>query len=69
MNNFNIKQYLAEGRLLKEGESKKVTKDMWKIMSKEQKTDAYCQYLKTQMMLCCILRKNGLIYLMKKIIW
>ena len=46
MNNFNIKQYLAEGRLLKEGESKKVTKDMWKIMSKEQKTDALLSVFK-----------------------
>ena len=38
MKDFNLKKYLAEGRLLKE--NKTVTADMWAIMSDDQKMDA-----------------------------
>ena len=40
MDNFEYKKYLAEGKLLKENASGKVTRNMWNRMSDDEKIDA-----------------------------
>jgi hypothetical protein len=46
MDNFDLKKYLAEGKLLKENQGTQVTDYMWRRMSDDEKIDALSSVVK-----------------------